>query len=87
MDLAAGARQLWVVMEHQTKSGDSRLVRRCTYPLTAIGAVNRVYTNLAVLDVADGGFAVREMVRVSRSMRCKRSPTRRCAWRGKQKKS
>ncbi len=49
-------------MEHQTKSGDSRLVRRCTYPLTAIGAVKRVYTNLAVLDVTDDGFAVREMV-------------------------
>jgi 3-oxoacid CoA-transferase len=62
MDLAAGARELWVVMEHQTKSGDSRLVRRCSYPLTAIGAVTRVYTNLAVLDVTPDGFAVREMV-------------------------
>jgi 3-oxoadipate CoA-transferase beta subunit len=62
MDLAAGARQLWVLMEHQTKSGESKLVRRCTYPLTALGAVKRVYTNLAVLDVTDGGFAVREMV-------------------------
>jgi 3-oxoadipate CoA-transferase, beta subunit len=62
MDLAAGARRLWVMMEHVTKSGDSRLVRRCTYPLTALGAVKRVYTNLAVLDVADDGFAVREMV-------------------------
>ena len=61
MDLAAGARQLWVLMEHQTKSGDSKLVRRCTYPLTALGAVKRVYTNLAVLDVTDEGFAVREM--------------------------
>jgi 3-oxoadipate CoA-transferase beta subunit len=61
MDLAAGARQLWVLMEHQTKSGDSRLVRRCSYPLTAIGAVTRVYTNLAVLDVIGDGFAVREM--------------------------
>ena len=62
MDLAAGARQLWVLMEHLTKSGDSRLVRRCTYPLTALGVVKRVYTNLAVLDVTDQGFAVREMV-------------------------
>jgi 3-oxoacid CoA-transferase len=62
MDLAAGSRQLWVLMEHQTKSGESRLVRRCTYPLTAIGAVKRVYTNLAVLDVTGDGFAVREMV-------------------------
>ena len=62
MDLAAGARQLWVLMEHTTKSGDSRLVRRCTYPLTALGAVKRVYTNLAVLDVTADGFAVRDMV-------------------------
>jgi 3-oxoadipate CoA-transferase beta subunit len=61
MDLAAGARQVWVLMEHQTKSGESRLVRRCTYPLTALGAVKRVYTNLAVLDVTEQGFAVREM--------------------------
>ena len=44
MDLAVGARQLWVLMEHQTKSGASRLVRRCSYPLTALGVVQRVYT-------------------------------------------
>ena len=62
MDLAAGAKRVWVVMEHTTKSGDSRLVRRCSYPLTAPGVVKRVYTNLAVLDVDAGGFAVREMV-------------------------
>jgi 3-oxoadipate CoA-transferase, beta subunit len=62
MDLAVGARQVWVLMEHQTKSGESRLVRCCTYPLTALGVVKRVYTNLAVLDVTAEGFAVREMV-------------------------
>jgi 3-oxoadipate CoA-transferase beta subunit len=62
MDLAAGARQVWVLMDHQTKSGESRLVRRCTYPLTALGVVKRVYTNLAVLDVTPEGFTVREMV-------------------------
>jgi 3-oxoadipate CoA-transferase beta subunit len=62
MDLAAGARQLWVIMDHQTKSGESRLVRRCSYPLTAIGAVTRVYTNLAVLDVTPDGFVVRDVV-------------------------
>ena len=62
MDLAAGARRIWVMMDHTTKSGESRLVRRCTYPLTAVGVVKRVYTNLAVLDVTDDGFAVREMV-------------------------
>ena len=62
MDLAVGARQVWAMMEHQTKSGESRLVRRCTYPLTALGVVKRVYTNLAVLDVTPDGFAVRDMV-------------------------
>ena len=62
MDLAVGARQAWVMMQHQTKSGESRLVRRCTYPLTALGVVKRVYTNLAVLDVTPDGFAVRDMV-------------------------
>ena len=62
MDLAVGARRVWVLMEHQTKSGESRLVRRCTYPLTALGVVKRVYTNLAVLDVIPDGFAVRDMV-------------------------
>jgi 3-oxoadipate CoA-transferase, beta subunit len=62
MDLAVGARQVWVLMEHQTKSGESRLTRRCTYPLTALGVVKRVYTNLAVLDVTLDGFAVRDMV-------------------------
>ena len=62
MDLAVGARQVWILMEHQTKSGESRLVRRCTYPLTAVGVVKRVYTNLAVLSVTVDGFAVDEMV-------------------------
>ena len=62
MDLAVGARRVWVLMEHQTKSGESRLVCRCTYPLTALGVVKRVYTNLAVLDVTPDGFAVRDIV-------------------------
>jgi 3-oxoadipate CoA-transferase beta subunit len=62
MDLAAGARRVWVLMDHQTKSGESRLVRRCTYPLTALGVVKRIYTNLAVLDITPDGFTVREMV-------------------------
>ena len=62
MDLAAGAQRLWVVMEHTTKDGRPRLVHRCSYPLTALGAVTRVYTNLAVLDVEERGFVVREMI-------------------------
>jgi len=47
-------------MEHTAKNGTSKLMRRCTYPLTAVGAAKRVYTNLAVLDI-DDGFVVRDM--------------------------
>ena len=61
MDLAAGAKRLWVLMEHTTKSGEAKLVRKCSYPLTAPGAVKRVYTNLAVLDVTPDGFAIVDM--------------------------
>jgi 3-oxoadipate CoA-transferase beta subunit len=62
MDLAVGARRLWVVMEHTTKAGEPRLKRQCTYPLTAHGVVSRIYTNLAVLDVTPAGFRVVETV-------------------------
>lgn len=62
MDLAIGARRLWVVMEHTTKSGAPRLRHRCTYPLTARGVVKRIYTNLAVIDVEPQGFVVREII-------------------------
>jgi 3-oxoadipate CoA-transferase beta subunit len=61
MDLAAGAKRLWVVMDHTTKDGTSKLVRQCSYPLTAVGAVKRVYTNLATLDVTPDGFLVVDM--------------------------
>ena len=63
MDLAVGAKRLWVAMEHTTKDGMPRLVERCTYPLTASGAVKRVYTNLAMLEITPRGFVVLEMVR------------------------
>jgi 3-oxoadipate CoA-transferase beta subunit len=62
MDLAIGAKRLWVVMEHTTRDGEPRLRHRCTYPLTARGVVTRVYTNLAVLDVTPRGFVVRDMI-------------------------
>ncbi len=61
MDLAAGAKRLWVLMEHTTKDGRPKLVHRCGYPLTALACVKRVYTNMAVLDVTEAGFAVVEM--------------------------
>src|SRR5208282_2408203 len=51
MDLAVGAKSVWLLMDHTTKDGESKLLRRCTYPLTAVSAATRVYTNLAVLDV------------------------------------
>ena len=61
MDLAVGAKKVWLVMDHTTKEGESKLLRRCTYPLTAVGVATRVYTNLATLDVTGEAFAVREM--------------------------
>jgi 3-oxoadipate CoA-transferase beta subunit len=62
MDLAVGAKRIWVVTEHTTKEGAPKLVERCSYPLTALAAVSRIYTNLAVIDVTADGFVVREMV-------------------------
>ncbi|TDR90377.1 3-oxoacid CoA-transferase subunit B [Enterovirga rhinocerotis] len=62
MDLAVGAKRVWIAMEHTTKEGRPRLVRQCSYPLTALGSVTRVYTNLATLDVTPGGFKVRDMI-------------------------
>lgn len=62
MDLAVGAKRLWVLMEHTTKEGRPRLVRRCSYPLTAVAAVSRIYTNLAVIDVTPAGFRLVETV-------------------------
>lgn len=62
MDLAIGARQTWVMMEHLTKRGDSKLVPACTYPLTGLACVKRVYTDLAVIDLAPDGARVRDIV-------------------------
>jgi 3-oxoadipate CoA-transferase beta subunit len=61
MDLAIGAKTTWVMMEHSTKAGESKLVLRCSYPITGLGCVRRVYTDLAVLDITPDGVVVREM--------------------------
>lgn len=60
MDLAIGAKKTFVMMEHTTKSGESKIVPACTYPLTGIGCVSRIYTDLAVLEITPEGVAVIE---------------------------
>lgn len=55
MDLAAGARSVFVMMDIQTKDGQSKLVERCTYPLTGVGCVSRVYTDVGVFQIEPGG--------------------------------
>jgi 3-oxoadipate CoA-transferase, beta subunit len=62
MDLVAGAKSVRVTMQHTTKDGAPRLVGTCSYPLTGVGVVDRVYTDLAVVDVTPKGFLVREIL-------------------------
>ncbi len=61
MDLATGAKATWVMMEHTTKAGEPKLVERCTYPLTGLACVRRVYTELAVMEITAQGVKVLEM--------------------------
>jgi 3-oxoadipate CoA-transferase beta subunit len=62
MDLAAGAKEVRILVEHTTKEGQARIKQACSYPLTAAKCVSRIYTNLAVIDVTKDGLVVREMV-------------------------
>jgi 3-oxoadipate CoA-transferase, beta subunit len=62
MDLAVGAKQTWIMMEHLTKAGESKLVAQCSYPVTGLACVSRIYTDLAVIDVKPEGFKLVEAV-------------------------
>ena len=62
MDLAVGARQTWVMMDLLTKTGESKIVARCTYPLTAIGCVRRIYTDLATFACSPQGLRLIDRV-------------------------
>ena len=61
MDLVAGVKRIFVITQHVTKHGDPKIIEKCTFPLTGKQVVERIYTNLAVIDVKENGLFVREM--------------------------
>ena len=61
MDLVAGVKTIFVISKHNTKTGEAKIVKQCTYPLTGKAVVNRIYTDLAIIDVTPQGLFVREM--------------------------
>ena len=61
MDLVAGVKRIFVITQHVTKKGDPKIVEECTFPLTGKGVVERIYTNLAILDVKKDGLFIKEM--------------------------
>jgi 3-oxoadipate CoA-transferase beta subunit len=62
MDLAIGARQTFVMMELLTRKGESKLVAKCSYPLTGLACVSRIYTDMAVIDVTSRGLRAVELI-------------------------
>lgn len=61
MDLVAGVKTVYVITQHTTRDGEPKLVESCTFPLTGLGVVDRIYTDLAVIDIVDEGFQVVEL--------------------------
>lgn len=61
MDLVAGVKNIFVITQHITKHGDPKLVNECTFPLTGKQVVDRIYSDLAIIDVKDDGLFIREM--------------------------
>jgi 3-oxoadipate CoA-transferase beta subunit len=61
MDLVQGVKQIFVITQHTTKTGDPKLVEQCSYPLTGVGVVSRIFTDIAVVDVTSDGFQVVEL--------------------------
>ncbi len=61
MDLVAGVKKVYVITQHTTKTGEPKLVKQCTYPLTGLGVIDRVYTDLAVIDITPDGFCLVEL--------------------------
>lgn len=62
MDLATGAKRVFVMMEHRTREGASKIVRDCSYPLTGVACVSRIYTDLAVIEVTPGGLVALDWI-------------------------
>ncbi len=61
MDLVQGVENIFVITQHTTRNGEPKLIDECTYPLTGVGVVSRIFTNLAVVDVTHEGFRVVEL--------------------------
>ena len=61
MDLSVGARNLFIAMEHVTTKGEPKILKRCSYPITARGVVKKIFTNLAVIDITPQGLVLREV--------------------------